>query len=107
MYHANQLALYNTLTENFSDINRDSIDFNSFKVSAALPSLVDKEGYHWVVSGGKGNGLLRFNPTTNDSTWFKHSEKNKGSISDNKVYSVYQDKNESLSGKTNKVIVIL
>ncbi len=83
---------YNASNESFSVIPKGTLNVEKFKASSVLPSLIDRDGNHWIVSGGKGKGLLRHNPGSRDSTWFKHSASNPRSLSDDRVYSVYMDR---------------
>ena len=87
---------YNSRSESFQFVIKDSIDLIKARVSSVLAQLHEDSGIKWTGGLGKGTGLERLNTKTGKKTIFKHNPADLSSISDDKVYSVYRDRSGNL-----------
>lgn len=82
--------------ESFQIINKDDIDLNGTKINTVSARLVETSGVVWTGGLGSGTGLTRLDTKTGKTTVFKHDPSESGSISDDKVYSVFRDRSGNL-----------
>ncbi len=82
---------YSPLTETFTIVSSDKIDFNKSRRSSVLAAYYDKNNIVWKGGLGKETGLIREDKKTGKSITYLHSANQKNSLSDNKVYSVLRD----------------
>jgi ligand-binding sensor domain-containing protein/serine phosphatase RsbU (regulator of sigma subunit) len=87
---------YNPATESFSIIIKDSIDLSGAKFNTVGALFEESDGIKWTGGLSKSIGLTREQKRTNQITHFKHNPSDPSSISDDKVYSVFRDRNGSL-----------
>ena len=87
----NQRSLnrFDRLTETFAQVPRDSAPLHDARTGAVRPSYTDAFGETW--SGTLGNGLTRRDPRTGGVTSYRHDPADRGSIADDRVYSVAGD----------------
>jgi ligand-binding sensor domain-containing protein/serine phosphatase RsbU (regulator of sigma subunit) len=83
---------YNPLTESFSRVNRDEIKDKGLRISTVGALYEDPKGIRWQGGLGSGTGLIRTDKKTGSTKVYKHDPSNPFSISDDKVYSVYRDR---------------
>lgn len=87
---------YNPKTESFTVIPKDSIDFTKAKFNSIKAMFTDATGKEWT--GGLGNpvGLKMQNFNTNQKMQFNHNPADPNSLSDDKVYSVFENSRGNL-----------
>ncbi len=87
---------YYSQTESFSLIKKDKIDFVKVKGSSLGAFYVESNGVHWTGGLSRPIGLTRTDTKTGKSITFKHILSDPSSLSDDKVYSVFRDRNKNL-----------
>ncbi len=90
----NILNRFDRLTEGFTYVPADSVDLSRARVSSVFTTYRDPKGFLWT--GSRGGGLTRLNTTTGEKKTFKNDPKNPGSLSDDRVYSVYGDRSGTI-----------
>ncbi|MFN0158352.1 MAG: two-component regulator propeller domain-containing protein [Bacteroidota bacterium] len=84
------LNKFNRATESFSHRPADSVDLSDARVSSVITQYRDGAGVEWI--GSVGGGVTRLDTKSNQKTLFKHDPSKPGSLSSNRVYSVYGDR---------------
>lgn len=83
---------YDPLTESFSIISIDSIDFSSKKFNSVGAIFRDTSNVIWRGGLSKETGLIKDDLKSGTTVEYKNDPSNPKSLSNNKVYSVYRDK---------------
>ncbi len=89
-----ELNKFDPATETFSHHPTDSIDLADAVVSSVISTYRDPHGIEW--KGSIGGGLTRLDTRTGEKTVFKNIPSDNGSLSSNKVYSVYGDRSGTI-----------
>ncbi len=84
------LNRFDGLTETFARRVKDSVDLKNARRSSVFSSHEDQHGVRW--EGSVGGGVTRLDMRTGAKKEYKHDAKDPGSLSDNRVYSVYGDR---------------
>jgi len=84
------LNRFDPITETFSQVPSDSVDFRYAHVGSVFTTYEDPSGIRW--SGSVGGGVTRLDRRSGKTTIFKHDTTDPTSIADNRVYSVYGDR---------------
>ncbi len=87
---------YNPRSESFQIEIKDSVNLKGVKVNTVGAKLVEPSGVIWTGGLGSGIGLTRIDLKTSDTTVFKHDPLDPGSLSNDKVYSVFRDRSGKL-----------
>ena len=87
---------YNPQTESFSLVKKDNIDLLSSKKNSVAAFLIESNGVNWSGGLSKPIGLTRTDTKTGKSITFKHNPTDPSSLSDDKVYSIFRDRNKNL-----------
>ncbi|HKB86355.1 MAG TPA: two-component regulator propeller domain-containing protein [Ignavibacteriaceae bacterium] len=83
---------YNPLTESFIRMSKSKLDLSHTRFSTNGAFLVDASGIEWMGGQASPDGLKKINTKTGKIIVYKHDPLDPGSLSDNKVYSIYRDK---------------
>ncbi len=81
---------FDRLSETFSQVPKDSVNTAGCPISSVFRSYEDPNGMRWT--GKIGGGVTRFDPRTKETTVFKHTPADPGSLIDDRVYSVVGDR---------------
>jgi ligand-binding sensor domain-containing protein/serine phosphatase RsbU (regulator of sigma subunit) len=87
---------YNPITESFSLIKKDDIDFVNIKGSSLGAFCVESNGIQWRGGLSKPIGLNRIDSKTGKEMRYKHNPMDPSSLINDKVYSIYRDKKGNL-----------
>ncbi len=87
---------YNPITESFIRLLKKSINLSGARFNTVSAFFQDKSGTQWIGGLGAGTGLKRIDAGTGKVTIYKHDPFNASSLSDDKVYSVYRDREGNL-----------
>lgn len=87
---------YHPKTESFSFVKKDDIDLVNSKKNSVSALLIESNGNIWTGGLSRPIGLTRTDTKTGKSVTFKHSSSDPSSLSDDKVYSVFRDRNKNL-----------
>jgi ligand-binding sensor domain-containing protein/serine phosphatase RsbU (regulator of sigma subunit) len=82
---------YNTKSESFLVVIKDSINLSGARVSTVTAMLMESSGILWTGGLGSPTGLKRLNTKTGKTTIFKNDPNDLSSLSSDKVYSVFRD----------------
>ena len=83
-------------TESFKVVKKENLDLIGAKFSTVGALFVDSAGIEWSGGLAAGTGLKKENTKTGSTYYFKHNPSDPSSLSDNKVYSVFRDRNGNL-----------
>lgn len=86
--HGGGVNIYDRQRDMFTYYRHDPQDKNSINDNSILALHVDSDGYAWV---GTGNGLNRFNWSSNRVVSYQHDRKDPNSLGFNQVTSIYED----------------
>jgi signal transduction histidine kinase/ligand-binding sensor domain-containing protein len=88
--HGGGVNLYDRRHDMFAYYRHDPRDKNSINDNSITALYVDSEGYAWI---GTGNGLNRFNWSSNHVLSYQHDRKDLTSLGFNEVTSIAEDQN--------------
>jgi ligand-binding sensor domain-containing protein/serine phosphatase RsbU (regulator of sigma subunit) len=88
--------LYDPLNESFSIVNKDSVNLFNCRYSSIKAMYLDPSGIIWTGGGSRAIGLIREDKNTGETTTFKHNPLDNHSLSNDRVYSIYRDRNGKL-----------
>jgi len=91
------LHQYNPYDESFTIISKEKFDIAQCRASSVLARFCDKErNIEWTGGLGQETGLKMENRKTGEVKIFKNDLKDNTTLSNDKVYSIYRDKQGSL-----------
>lgn len=79
---------YNEKLKSFDKLNFTSKTSDQFKSIHLQCLLIDSQNTFWI---GTWEGLINFNPVTEEIKWFKHSQLNPGTLGGDMVFSLDED----------------
>ncbi|HYG40412.1 MAG TPA: two-component regulator propeller domain-containing protein [Cytophagales bacterium] len=99
------LVKYNPVNKSLSYIDpstlvRDSA--STLKELGILSICIDNEGWIWM--GTFEEGLYRYNPETGVCFHYKHDENNSNSLSDNVIWTIFQDHRKNIWFGTRNIL---
>jgi len=87
---------YNPKTESFTLVKKDNVDLLNSSINTLKAFFIESNGISWIGSQSQAMGLTRTDTKTGKTTIFKHNPSNPSSLSDDKVYSIFRDRNGNL-----------
>ena len=87
---------YHPLSESFTLVNKDSINLFNTRYSSITPLYFDPKGIVWTGLGSRGTGLTREDKNTGEITNFKHNPLDYNSLSDDRVTTIFRDREGKL-----------
>jgi len=88
------VSRFDRVTETVTRHTRDSVDLKGGSFNSVFISYEDPRGVRW--SGSIGGGVTKVEPATGAETTYKHDPSRPGSLSDNRVYSVFGDRSGTI-----------
>ncbi|MDX2245365.1 MAG: two-component regulator propeller domain-containing protein [Bacteroidia bacterium] len=85
------ISKYDPVARKFIPYFQASTEGEGFNVKSLLE---DQSGQIWI--GTDGSGLIRYDINTGEKEIFAHSDENPGSLINNYVWSLYEDRNNNL-----------
>ena len=87
---------YNPLAESFTLVDKDSVDLFNTRYSSITALYLDPKGIIWSGGGSRKTGLIRKNKDTGEITTFKHDSLDYNSLSSDRIYSIFRDRDGKL-----------